>query len=106
MKIKMGDWALFGSNKSKRIYIGQYKDKYLAVAQVHESAFKAGSDFNVIAWSIIEEIIIIERRYQWRSDSAKGRTIFSDYVSDELAERIGYTRDATTWYKTDKYVKV
>ncbi len=106
MTTKVGEWALFGAQNLSRIYLGMVGSKHLAVAYGQEEAYKHGNNFSTSQWDDMEETSKIERRYQWRSDEKTGRTLISDYVSDRLAERVGYIRDATTWYKTDKYVEV
>ena len=87
MSLKIGDYALFGADKKKRIYIGEVNRKYLAVHIDDETRFKIGNIFQTIQWDSVEEILEPEYYYQWVYDNEEGEVTFSNYCTNEEADK-------------------
>ena len=55
-KLKVGSFALMGKDKEKRIYLGEFNGRHLAVIDGHEELFKKGEGFYTACWDSAEPL--------------------------------------------------
>lgn len=101
MALQIGDYALFGKNKVKCIYLGETPNgNYMAVAQNCEDDFQNGRDFMVLLFNSVEEIVEPEYYYKYERLTDDDFIVTSSYVTVKVAEQCEYTEE-NGWYKIE-----
>jgi len=100
-EVKYGEYALFGTNREKRIFIGKYNGKYHSVAESFTQDFKEGRNFKVISWDYMEPIIGPTYYYQYEKLEESECILTTEWMTEEYAKGHEYT-ELNGWYKVER----
>ena len=98
----VGEYALFGENKVKRIYLGTFNERHLAVYTKDERMFNNCQNFNAVSWGTVEAIKpepILETRWRMMRDYQSYTDCTNAYLNQKYIDS-GY-KEEDGWYKGD-----